>query len=265
LENDAFEKLVEIMSRLRGPEGCPWDREQTHDSLKPYLLEEAYEVLEAVDRRDFDDLKEELGDMLLQSVFHAQLAREAGLFDIHDVLDTLNEKLIRRHPHVFGEAVIADSDEQVRHWEKIKKSEGKKSVLEGVPVTAPSLLRAYRTQQKAAAVGFDWPDAAPVWDKIREELGELEKAVSADKREAVEEELGDLLFAVVNLSRFLRANPEDALRKSVGKFIRRFKAVEAEIESAGGDIRKTTLAELDAIWNRIKKEERPFSKEDPCV
>lgn len=263
--NNAFEKLVEIMSRLRGPDGCPWDREQTHDSLKPYLLEEAYEVLEAVDRRDFEDLREELGDLLLQPVFHAQLAGEAGLFDIHDVLDTLNEKLIRRHPHVFGEAFIADSDEQVRHWEKIKKSEGKKSALDGVPVTAPSLLRAYRTQQKAAAVGFDWPDAAPVWDKIREELGELEEAVAGMKREAVEEELGDLLFAIVNLSRFLRANPEEALRKSVEKFIRRFKAVEAEIESGGGDIRKTPLADMDAVWNRIKTEERQLKKDDPCA
>ncbi|MBN1894174.1 nucleoside triphosphate pyrophosphohydrolase [bacterium] len=253
------------MSRLRGPDGCPWDKEQTHDSLKPYLLEEAYEVLEAVDRRDFDGLREELGDMLLQSVFHAQLASEAGLFNIQDVLKTLNEKLVRRHPHVFGEAVITGSDEQVRHWEKIKKSEGKKSALDGVPVTAPSLLRAHRTQQKAAAVGFDWPEASPVWDKIREELDELKEAVSAGKQDAVEEELGDLLFAVVNLSRFLHVHPEDALRRSVDKFRRRFRAVEAEMESAGRDMRKTPLAELDAVWDRIKREEHHLTKDDPCV
>lgn len=249
----AFEKLIDIMEKLRGPEGCPWDREQTHDSLRPYLLEETYEVLETLDTKDYEGLKEELGDFILQSVFHAQIARENKEFDMLDVLNTINEKLIRRHPHVFGEVEIKTADEQKVHWERLKKKEGKKSVLDGVPKTAPSLLRAARIQQKAATVGFDWPDTAPVWGKIDEETDELRRAIDDSDRDAILEEFGDLLFAMVNLSRFLRVNPEDALRLAVEKFIDRFHKLEDRYRNDKKSLKDATLEEMDQVWNEIKK------------
>ncbi len=240
------------MARLRGREGCPWDREQTHETLKQYLLEEAYEVLESIDHKDSAALREELGDLLLQSVFHAQIAAESGAFNIYDVLETINEKLIRRHPHVFGDTVIHTAEEQKIHWEKIKKHEGKKSVIDGVPKQAPALLRAYRIQQKAATVGFDWEKKEQVWDKVREEIDELHEAINSEDQEAVAEEFGDLLFALVNLSRFLRVHPEEALRRAIEKFIVRFQRVETRYAENGKRMQDATLEEMDAVWNEIK-------------
>jgi tetrapyrrole methylase family protein/MazG family protein len=249
-----FEQLVQIMEKLRGPDGCPWDREQTHDSLKPYLLEEVYEVLDALDKKDDNELKEELGDLLLQILFHSQIAKEESRFTITDVLETINQKLVRRHPHVFGQMEIKTAEEQRIHWEKLKKNEGKKSVLDGVPKTSPALLKAYRTQQKASTVGFDWEEIEPVWAKVHEEIEELKEVIGSGEKKRIAEEFGDLLFSLVNLSRFIKVNPEDALRQAVEKFIRRFRKVEKTIAEEGMDLRDATLEEMDAVWNRIKKE-----------
>ena len=241
------------MEKLRSPDGCPWDREQTHESLKPYLLEEAYEVLETLDENDFDGLREELGDLLLQVIFHAQLAKEENRFTILDVLTTINGKLIRRHPHVFGQTKINTAEEQRVNWKHIKKDEGKKSVLDGVPKQLPALLRAHRIQEKAATVGFDWKEKEKVWEKVEEETEELKKAIHSKKQKAIKEEFGDLLFALVNFSRFIRINPEEALREAVEKFIYRFQALEKTMEKEGKKLENATLEEMDAVWERIKK------------
>jgi MazG family protein len=254
LADTAFNKLIEIMATLRSDKGCPWDKVQTHESLKPFLLEEAYEVLEALDRHDFNDLKEELGDLLLQIVFHAQLAHEADLFTIEDVLKTINDKLIRRHPHVFGQANVNSEEEQCINWERIKKKEGKKSVLNGVPKTMPALSCAYRIQQRASTVGFDWKNKEQVWNKVIEEMDELRIAENSQDQQAIIEELGDLLFALVNYSRFMKVNPEESLRRATEKFIKRFNKVENCIKSQGKKLQDTSLEEMDAVWNRIKKE-----------
>lgn len=251
-----FDQLIDIMRKLRSRDGCPWDREQSHESLKPYMLEEAYEVLETIDIKDMEALKEELGDLMLQSVFHAQIASESGYFSMEDVLQAINDKLVRRHPHVFGDVQIETAEEQRIHWETLKqKKEGKKSVIDGVPVSAPALLRAYRMQQKAATVGFDWNDISPVWDKIHEELGELKSEIDRENVDKIEEEFGDFLFALVNLSRFIKVNPEEALRKAINKFDFRFRQVEQRLKDADKDIRQSTLEEMDAIWNEIKDQE----------
>jgi len=252
LTEKTFTQLVNIMEKLRSPEGCPWDKEQTHDSLRPYLLEECYEVLETLDEKDYHGLKEELGDLLLQVVYHAQLAKEEDLFTITDVLETINQKLVRRHPHVFGRMVINTSEEQRVHWERLKKKEGKTSVLDGVPKALSSLLRAHRIQQKASTVGFDWEKIDQVWDKVNEERAELEEAIESQNQASIEEELGDFLFALVNLSRFIKVNPEDALRSATEKFISRFKKVESTMEALGLDLKDATLEEMDAVWERIK-------------
>ena len=250
----SFQELVEVMARLRGDDGCPWDREQTHTTLRPFLLEETYEVLEALDRNDDTELKEELGDLLLQIVFHARVAEERNAFDIDDVIQGIHRKLIRRHPHVFGSVRIDSAEEQRVHWEGLKQQEGKTSVVDGVPEILPSLLRAHRVQQKASTVGFDWETAEQVWKKVEEELSELESAVQQGEQEQIEEEFGDLLFALVNLSRFLNLNPEDALRNAVRKFIRRFQKVESAMRAEGKALQDATLEEMDAVWNRIKQE-----------
>lgn len=248
-----FEKLISIMARLRAPDGCPWDREQTHASLRPYLLEETYEVLEAMDNGDMPHLKEELGDLLLQVVFHAQVASENKDFNMDDVVQGISEKLIRRHPHVFGDVVINTAEEQTAHWEQIKRKEGKKSAIDGVPPALPALTRARRVQEKATSVGFDWPSPEPVLDKVREEIDELNDARHEGNRAHIEEEYGDLLFALVNLARFIKVDPEAALQKSTNKFSRRFRAVEERMKADGHPMKNATLEEMDLYWDQVKR------------
>lgn len=250
-----FDELVEIMEKLRGENGCPWDKKQTHQTLRQYLLEETYEVLESIDQDDLPALKEELGDLLLQIVFHAQIAREANQFDIDDVIKSIRDKLIYRHPNVFGDVEIKTAEEQTINWEKLKKKEGRTSVIAGVPDELPSLLKAHRIQAKAATVGFDWTEIADVWKKVHEELDELKEAAALKDKKKIEEEFGDLLFSLVNLSRFLKVNPEDSLRQTIAKFSRRFKRVESELKKQGTSPHDSTLAEMDEIWDRIKRED----------
>ena len=247
-----FDELIQIMARLRAEDGCPWDREQDHRSLRPYLIEEAYEVLDALDREDDPSLREELGDLMLQIVFHAQIAREEGRFDIEDVLQTHVQKLKRRHPHVFGDASVSGSDQVIANWEEIKRQEGKRSILDGVPRYLPALLRAYRVQEKAAGVGFDWEDVDGVLSKVDEELEEFREACAQRDPEQIEEELGDLLFSLVNVARFLNAHPEDALRRTADKFIRRFQFIESEIERTGRNLDTASIEEMDALWEKAK-------------
>lgn len=249
-----FEELTGIMEKLRGEGGCPWDRKQTHQSLRQYLLEEAYEVLETLDRNDMNALKEELGDLLLQVVFHAQIASENDEFDINDVIDSINKKLIFRHPNVFGDVVIKTAEEQTVNWEKLKKEEGRESTISGVPRELPALLRAHRIQAKAATVGFDWSEIKDVWEKVDEEMEELREATRLKDQQKIDEEMGDLLFSLVNLSRFLHTNPEDALRQTIEKFNDRFQKVEAELKKRGKTPDEATLREMDEIWEEIKKE-----------
>ncbi len=251
---DRFEKLVKIMRELRGENGCPWDKEQTHKSLRQYLLEETYEVLECLDEDAIEELPGELGDLLLQIVFHAQIGSENQTFTIDDVLDKIIHKLIQRHPHVFGEEYVETAEEQSKLWERIKRKEGKESILGGVPKALSALLRAYRLQQKAAAVGFDWPDIGPVWDKVHEEMQELREAVQSGDQSEIEKEYGDLLFAMVNLGRFLNVNPEDALRQTIEKFIYRFQKIEEHYRKQGRDLREVPLEEMDEIWEAAKKD-----------
>ena len=264
-----FARLVQIMARLRAPGGCPWDRAQSRKDLKPYLVEETYEVLDAIEHDDPAMLREELGDLLLQVVFHAQIAAEEGSFTIEEVSRAINEKLVRRHPHVFGD-VKADTPEQVlQNWEAIKSEEKAEkagaeetpSVLSGVPKVLPALLKAYRLQQKAARVGFDWEERRQVEDKVKEEWAELNEAVAEDDKEHVREELGDFLFALVNLSRFLEVDPEDALQLANAKFMRRFQGIETEARVRGRDIHGMTLGEMDELWELMKQRERDRTHE----
>lgn len=257
-----FEDLVRIMARLRGEGGCPWDREQTHASLKPYLIEETHEVIEAIDRGSFERLREELGDLLLQVVFHAEIAEEEGRFTIWDVIGWIHEKLVRRHPHVFGD-VEADTPEKVlRNWEAIKLEEKSRengegapppSVLDGVPASLPALLKAQRVQTKAGRVGFDWKRPEGALEKVREEISEVEKALRAGDRDALARELGDLLFSVVNVSRHLKIDAEGALQGSVARFMRRFRRIEASLAKRGLTPDQVDLATLDALWEEAKE------------
>ncbi|MBH0197200.1 MAG: nucleoside triphosphate pyrophosphohydrolase [Nitrospira sp.] len=276
--SERFTKLVGLMATLRAVNGCPWDRKQTHDSLKPYLLEETYEVLETIDQRDTSKLREELGDVLLQVIFHSQIAAEAGTFSVDDVLDTLADKLVRRHPHVFGNndqaGTLTNGEQVLGQWEQIKRAEreaagGTQSALDGVPKTLPALLRAYQTQARAARVGFDWPHNAAgleqIFGKVAEEVGELKEALDEVKAEAktalsqpgaqdeVEAELGDILFSLVNLARFVKVNPEEALRRSTNRFIDRFHLVEAQAAENGTPLTNLTLAEMDLLWEKAKQ------------
>lgn len=255
---DNFQELVALMSRLRGEGGCPWDREQTHDSLKAYLVEEVYEVIDAVDSRDTEKLKEELGDLLFQIFFHSQLASENNEFDIDDVMKTCLEKMTSRHPHVFADARLATAEEVIKIWNKIKKEEeekkGNKSVLGSLPKHLPALQKAQKIQKKASRVGFDWEKVEDVVSKVEEELEEVKTAMVQGRYEEVEEEIGDLLFAAANLSRFLKINPEEALHKTVKKFMRRFERIEAELAARGKDIEQCSLEEMDSIWEAVKKE-----------
>lgn len=253
---EAIIKLCNIMEQLRAPGGCPWDREQTLATLKPFLIEEAYETLEAMDSGDAKAHCEELGDLLLQVVFQAELTRESGSFDMADVANAISDKLIRRHPHVFGDASAANGAEALANWETIKASERQpqaKGTLDGVPRALPGLLRAFRTGEKAAAVGFDWQDAQGSMAKVREEWSELQQALETpEQRGPIEEEFGDLLFALVNLSRHLKIDPEAALRGTIDKFHRRFRYLEMRLADENKAISKTSLDRLNELWEEAK-------------
>lgn len=253
-----FDELVEIMRRLRAPDGCPWDRQQDHRSLRGFFIEEVCEALEALDDEDWARFCAELGDVMLQVVFHAQLTAEAGRFDIRDTLRAINEKLRRRHPHVFGDVQVESAEEVLVNWEHIKRGEAggeRQSALDGVPKGLPALQRAADVQRRAARVGFDWPEIAPVWDKVQEELGELTAAQESGDARQVEAELGDLLFAIVNLARFLGVDPERALQGAVKRFEDRFRAVERQALEQGRDLRGMTLCEMDELWEAAKENE----------
>lgn len=253
---EGFARLVEIMARLRAPGGCPWDREQSFDTIKPYLLEEAYEVMDAIDARDFDGLAEELGDLLLQPVFFAQMAAEEGRFDIADSLHAINSKLVRRHPHVFASGDAKTADDVKRRWDEIKseeKPQRPKGLLANVPRSLPALVEAQQISSRAAGAGFDWPNIDQVFDKLREELAELDAARAGAQQEHVEGEIGDLLFVIVNLARFLKADPEQALRKTNAKFRKRFAHVEAGLQAAGKTTQEATLEEMEQHWQDAKQ------------
>jgi tetrapyrrole methylase family protein/MazG family protein len=253
-----MDRLIDIVARLRGPGGCPWDREQTLDSLRPFLIEESYELLESLDADDPDHHREELGDVLLQVLLQARIREEMGAFSFADVAETLAEKLVRRHPHVFGDVTVGNARDVLRNWEVIKSGEKSKpagSVLDGVPAALPSLQRAQRVQTRASRVGFDWPNPAPVMDKVMEELGEAREAIAGGAPERVDHELGDLLFAVANLARVHGVNAEESLRRATQRFIRRFRAVEERLRGTGQAVLDASLEELDALWNAVKAEE----------
>ena len=253
-----IQPLVDVMRTLREPGGCPWDREQTHASIRSNMIEEVYEYLEAVDAEDTEGMREELGDILMQIVFHARMAEEAGRFDLQDVIDEVVDKLIRRHPHVFGETKVTGSDEVLVNWEAIKKTEKteRKHVLDGVTQGLPALLRAYKLQSKAAKVGFDWPDVKGVWDKVQEELVELQEALASGDRAAAENELGDVLFALVNYARHQKIEPEVALNGTNNRFAKRFAHVESCVEASGKAWQDFSLDELDQFWDEAKRLEK---------
>lgn len=254
----AFEKLIEIMARLRGPDGCPWDRQQTHESLKKYLLEETYETLEAIDSGDMTELCSELGDLMLQIAFHAQLARERGDFDMTDSLESINQKLLRRHPHVFGEAEVACADEVTHQWDRIKMdekgSERRASILDGVPKTLPALARAMEVSKRAARAGFEWPSLDAAFAKLEEEVGELKDELRERDAERIAEEIGDLLFTIVNVARWTGVDPEDALRIMIERFSSRFAQIEEAAHAGGRSLEDLSIEEMDAVWDRAKQE-----------
>jgi MazG family protein len=262
MTGNKFNEFVEIVKRLRRE--CPWDREQTNDSIKAATIEEAYEVVEAIEKKNYSDLKSELGDLLLHVVFHTIIASESNNFTINDVIDGIQSKLIRRHPHVFGEVKVSGSEEVKKNWEEIKLDEGRDSVLEGVPEMLPALQRAHRLQEKAAKVGFDWEKKEDVWKKVIEEIEEMHEIErfrsqkSEDKSQEdfynqLENEIGDVFFALVNYARFLDINPENALRKTNTKFIRRFNYVEDKIKESGKKLTDSNLKEMDDYWEESKK------------
>jgi tetrapyrrole methylase family protein/MazG family protein len=250
-----FQELLKIMEALRSDKGCPWDKEQTRESLKPFILEEAYELIEAIDENDPEKIKEELGDLLFQIVFQCQIAKENNQFRISDVIEKIMKKMIARHPHVFGEADYKTTDEVLVHWEEQKKLEGKlrESILEGVPVALPSLLRAHRLQDRVARVGFDWEKIEDVLKKLDEELKEFKEALETKKQDEIEDELGDIFFMLVNISRFIGINPEDALRKTISKFISRFRYIEISAAERGKGLSDMTLNEMDRLWDEAKE------------
>ncbi len=265
-----FTDLVALQARLLAPNGCPWDREQTHESLRTYLIEEAYEVLDALESGDANKFAEELGDLLLQIIFHSRLASQAGRFDVSDVIERVHAKMVRRHPHVFGNRKAGTAAQVLKNWEQLKAEErradrashGKtagiggesvrSSLLDGIPHTLPAVLEAYQVTRRAARVGFDWPDISGVLDKLHEESSELERAFAAGDAAEVESEAGDLLFAAVNVARFLKLDPEIALKKANRKFIDRFKRMEAQAAAEGRKLADMNATELDALWNNVK-------------
>ena len=256
---DKFQQLVDLMARLRAPGGCPWDREQTFDTIKPFLLEETYEVMDAIDARDWPELAGELGDLLLQAVFFSQMASEEKLFRIDDALDAINEKLIRRHPHVFGDETAHTEGDVRKRWNEIKaeekrgKSEPDNTLLGSVPRSLPALVEAQQIASRAAQVGFDWENADQVLDKLHEELREFEEARARGGREAQEDELGDMLFVLVNLARFVKVDPEQALRRTNAKFRRRFGYVEQKLAERGRSTRESSVEEMESLWQEAKK------------
>jgi MazG family protein len=251
LANGEFTRFVEITKRLR--KECPWDKEQTHGSIRHSLIEEAYEVVEAIDNNNLPELRKELGDILLHVVFHANIAEEQNEFTLREVIDGITEKLIFRHPHIFGDAKAGNAKEVKQNWEKLKMQEGRESLMDGVPKELPSLLRAHRLQEKASKVGFDWEKKEDAWKKVDEEMRELHKAIDQAKTDEIEAEFGDLLFALVNYSRFIDVNPENALRRTVEKFISRFQYIERKLKEMGKDIHSSSLEEMDGLWNEAKK------------
>ena len=255
----SFDELVELMTRLRAPGGCPWDRKQTLPDLKPYVIEEAYEVVDAIDRDDRRALAEEVGDMLLEAVFIAEITREEGTFDIYDSITSIHDKLVRRHPHVFGEVEARDAEQVVVNWEKLKSEERKaenKSVLAGVPQSMPALLKASRLTEKAARVGFDWRRTDDVFAKLDEEIGELREAVAAGDSAAIHDEIGDLLFTIANIARKVNVNAEEALQSTNRKFMRRFEWMESHVRADGRNLDQLALEEMDGLWERAKESER---------
>jgi tetrapyrrole methylase family protein/MazG family protein len=250
-----FQELLNIMEKLRGKKGCPWDKEQTRESLKPFILEEAYELIDAIDEGDPVKIKEELGDLLFQIVFQCQIASEGKEFEMSDIIEKIGKKMIARHPHVFGNARCKTKDEVLVHWEEQKRREGKfrESILEGIPETLPSLLRAHRLQDRAAKVGFDWNKIADVLNKLDEEMKEFKKALEGKRQEEIAEEMGDIFFMLVNVSRFVGINPEDALRKTIAKFISRFRYIEMKAADQGRKLSNMTLEEMDQLWEEAKE------------
>jgi XTP/dITP diphosphohydrolase len=246
----AFQRLLNVMDELR--EKCPWDRKQTIESLRHLTIEETYELADAITTNDLNGLKGELGDLFLHLVFYAKIASEQNAFDVTDVLHAICDKLVHRHPHIYGDVTVADEEEVKANWEKLKLKEGKQSVLEGVPVSLPALVKAIRIQDKVKGVGFDWSDNNDVKNKVTEELEELQEAVASGDTSAIEDEFGDVLFSLVNYSRFLKVNPEDALERTNRKFIARFKLMEALIRAEGGDLSQMNLAQMDVFWEQAK-------------
>lgn len=258
-----IDRVLEIMRKLRDPDkGCPWDREQNLETLKPFLIEECYELIDAIDSGDVEKHKDELGDMLLQIVFQVQLRQEKGEFGFDDICTVLAEKLIRRHPHVFGDVTVTGSKDVLTKWEQIKNTEkksGKRSVVDGVPNHLPALMKAHQVQSRAARVGFDWSAIHDVMAKLEEELEETKEAMRSGNKEHIAEEIGDLLFSVVNLSRYQKLHAEELLAATIRKFARRFQAVEGHVHAAGKQMTDCSLAELDAFWNAVKRGERQDS------
>jgi len=269
-----FEKLVALQARLRAPRGCPWDREQTHATLRTYLMEEAYEVLDALESGDDGKFAEEMGDLLLQVVFHSQIAAEEGRFTVSDVIREVHDKMVRRHPHVFGDARAKDTAEVLKHWHQIKAQERRlknpdgaapvadkapESVLDGVPRTLPATLEGLQLTKKAARTGFDWDNAAGIFDKMREEIAELRGALDGNAPAKIEEELGDLLFAAVNLARFLQVDPEIALKNANAKFVRRFHEMERLARATGRKFESVPRAEMESLWDSAKRGERTLA------
>lgn len=249
-----FEKLIDVLDALLAPGGCDWDRKQTHESLVPYLLEETYEVIEAIENRDMEALKEELGDLMLHLLFQAKLSENEGHYNIADSLRNISSKLVDRHPHVF--AGEKNPDDENMSWEQAKKKQkGRNSVLDGVPLSLPSLTRARRIQEKASSVGFDWKELSPIWDKVNEEIAELKDELGSGNKERIKDEMGDVLFSIVNLARFLDIDPEASLRHTIKKFENRFKKVEDELDKEGSEMKDSTLEEMDRIWNKVKKDQ----------
>lgn len=256
MNKKTFDDLVTLMQRLRAPGGCPWDRQQTYQDLKPYVIEEAYEVVEAIDLQDRESLKEEIGDLLLEAVFLAEIAREEGTFDIGDSITAIHEKLVRRHPHVFGEGKADSADEVVANWERLKSAERREadqSVLSGIPRALPALLKAVRLTEKAARVGFDWQKTEDVFQKLGEELEELRQAIGRADEKEIEQELGDVLFTIANVARKLEVNPEEALQGTNRKFQQRFQAIESELREQNRTFDDASLEEMDAMWERAKE------------